>query len=73
MRPVCHPLGHVFDIFFISAKSNDISNIFVKSIITLTSIYNISMSPEHFEIKKQRFASLITVKISTVVAFGNER
>ena len=29
MRPVCHPYGHVFDIF-ISAKSNDITNMFCK-------------------------------------------
>ena len=29
MRPVCHPHGHVFDIF-ISAKSNDIT-IFLQS------------------------------------------
>ena len=56
MRPVCHPHGRVFNILF-SAKSNDISNIFVKSIlvqkIVLTSIYNISMSPDHFEIKNK--------------------
>ena len=41
-----------FSIFLISAKSNDITNIFLKSIIvqkiTSTSIYGISMSPEHF-------------------------
>ena len=56
MRPVCHPHGHVFDTS-ISAKSNDISNIFVKSIlvqkIALISIYDISTSPEHFEIKNK--------------------
>ena len=28
MRPVCHPYGHVFDIFEVPAKSNDIANIF---------------------------------------------
>ena len=41
-------------IFLISAKSNDITNMFVKSIlvqkIAYTLIYDISMSPEHFEI-----------------------
>ena len=46
-----------FSIFLISAKSNDISNIFVKSIlvqkIAQTSIYNMIMSPEHFEIKNK--------------------
>ena len=57
-----------------SAKSNDITNIFVKTIlvqkIAFTSIYDNTMSPEHFEIKKQqKFASLVTVKnrqLSTV-------
>ena len=62
MRPVCHPYEHVFDIFFISAKSNDISNMFVKSIlvrkIALTSICDIIMSPEHFEIKNKDFRPL---------------
>ena len=57
MRPVCHPNGHVFDIFFISAKSNDITNMFAKSIlvqkIAHTSIYRSIMSPEHFEIEKK--------------------
>ena len=66
MRPVCHPQGHLFDIFLISAKSNDNTNIFVKSIleqkIASSSIYDIIMSPEHYEIKKKIFASLITVK-----------
>ena len=42
-------------IFLISAKYNDILNNFVKSIlvqkIALTSIEDIFMSPEHFEIK----------------------
>ena len=50
MRPVCHSLGHVF-VVLTSAKSNDITNIFVKSIlvqkIALTSIYDIIKSPEH--------------------------
>ena len=44
-------------VFLISAKSNDISNIFVKSIleqiIVLTFIYDITMSLEHFEIKNK--------------------
>ena len=45
----------MFSIFSISAKSNDIKNMFVKSIlvqkIAFTSIYDIIMSPEHFEIQ----------------------
>ena len=57
MHPVCHPHGNVFDILFISGKSKDISNIFVKSIlaqkIVSTSINDIIMSPKHFEIKKK--------------------
>ena len=64
---------NMFLIFLISAKSNDITNIFVTSIleqkIAYTSIYDVIMPPEHFEIKKQRAASLITVKnrqLSTV-------
>ena len=32
MYPVCHSLGHVF-VVLISAKSNDITNIFVKFIL----------------------------------------
>ena len=56
MRPVCHPRGHVFDIFDF-AKSNDFAKMFVKSVfvqkITWTSIYDIIMSPEHFEIKNK--------------------
>ena len=47
----------MFSIFLISAKSNDITNIFVKAIfvqkIASTSIYDIIMSPEHFEIKNK--------------------
>ena len=54
MRPVCHFLGHV-KVVLTSAKSNDITNIFVKSIlvqkIAFTSIHDMTMSPEHFEIK----------------------
>ena len=44
-------------LFFTSTKSNDITNIFVKSIlvqkIAHTSIYDIIMSSEHFEIKNK--------------------
>ena len=32
MRPVCHSIGHVFGVVT-SAKSNDITNIFIKSIL----------------------------------------
>ena len=56
MRPVCHPHGHV-SIVFISAKSNDITNFYVKSIlvqkIAKPSIYDTVMSPEHFEIRNK--------------------
>ena len=56
MRHVCLSLGHVF-VVLTSAKSNDITNICVKSIhvqkIAYTSIYDIIMSPEHFEIKNK--------------------
>ena len=56
MHPLCHPHGLDFDIF-ISAKSNDITKNFVKSIlvqkIALTTIYDISMPLEHFEIKNK--------------------
>ena len=62
MRLVYHPHGHVFDICFISAKSNDITNIFVTSIlvqkIAYTSIYDIIMFPEHFEIKNKDLCPL---------------
>ena len=47
----------MFSLFLTSAKSNDITDIFVKSIlvqkIALTSIYDIILSPEHFEIKNK--------------------
>ena len=47
----------MFSIFMIFAKSNDITDIFVKSIlvqeIVSTFIYDIIMSPHHFEIKKK--------------------
>ena len=53
MRPACHSIGHVF-VVFTSAKSNDVTNIFVKSILVqkfaYTSIYDTVMSPGHFEI-----------------------
>ena len=56
MRPVCHSLGHVF-VVLTSTKSNDTTNIFVKSIfvqkIAYTSINDIIMPPEHFEIKSK--------------------
>ena len=61
MRLVCHSIGHVF-IVFTSAKSNDITNIVVKSIlvqkIAYTSIYDICMSPKHFEIKNKNLRPL---------------
>ena len=47
----------MFKLFLTSAKSNDIKNIFLKSIlvrkIAFTYICNITMSPEHFEIKNK--------------------
>ena len=52
MRLVCHPHGHV-SIVFISAKSNDITNFYVKSILVQKIIYDIVMSPEHFEIRNK--------------------
>ena len=56
MRPLCYSLGHVF-IVLTSAKSKDITNFFVKSIlvqkIAKSSIYDISMPPKHFEIKNK--------------------
>ena len=72
----------MFSIFLISAKSNNITNIFVKSIlvqkIAPTPIYDILMSLEHFEIKKKDLRPLKQLKIdsyqlSIVVAFGSER
>ena len=49
-------------IFLISAKSNDIANVFVKSIlvqkITYTSKYDIIMSPKHFEIQNKELRPL---------------
>ena len=52
----------MFSIFFISAKSNDITKTILKFIfvrkIAYTSIYNVIMSPEHFEIKNKELRSL---------------
>ena len=56
MRPVFHSIGHVF-VVLTSAKSNDITKISVKSIIVQEiayfSIYDIIISPKHFEIKNK--------------------
>ena len=47
----------MFSLFLTSAKSNDFTNIFASSIlvkkIAFTSIYDIIMTPEHFEIKNK--------------------
>ena len=52
----------MFSIFLIFAKSNDIKNMFVKSIfvkkIAYTSIYDIIMSLEHFEIQNTELRPL---------------
>ena len=44
-------------LFLTSTKSNDITNNFVKPVlvqkIPFTSIFDITMSPEHFEIKNK--------------------
>ena len=57
MRPECHFLEHVF-VVLTFAKSNDITNIYVKSIlvpkIAKTSIYDLILSPEHFEINNKK-------------------
>ena len=61
MRPVFFPLD-TFSLFFTSAKSNDIRNILIKSVfvqkMAYTYIYDISMSPEHFEIKNKNLRPL---------------
>ena len=58
----------MFSIILNFAKSNDITNMFVMSIlvqkIASTSIYDIIMSPEHFEIKK-KYLRPLTVKIDS--------
>ena len=82
LLPVCHCLGHVF-VVLMSAKSNAIANIFVKSRELCSLPYTILLCHLDFlndSTKEQRFASLIMVKnrllstynISTVVAFGSE-
>ena len=45
----------MFTTFVISAKPNDITNIFVKSILVQKIVYeyDIRMSAEHFEIKNK--------------------
>ena len=60
-----HPLVillEMFPLFLIAMKSNDITHKFAKSFlvqkIAKTSIYNISMSPEHFEIKNKELPPL---------------
>ena len=60
-------------LFSSSAKSNDITNIFVESIlvqkIAFTPIYDLTMSPEHFEITNIVLCPIIMVKnrkLSTV-------
>ena len=49
-------------LFLMSAKSIDITNIFVKSIlvqkIAFTSIFDITVSPEHFEIRNKDMSPL---------------
>ena len=57
MRPVCHSLGHVFVVFLRPRNLMTLQTFFVKSIlvqkIAFTSIYDIIMYPEHFEIKNK--------------------
>ena len=52
----------MLSIFLISAKSNDITNMFVKSIlvpkIAYTSVNNIIMSPERFEMHNKELRPL---------------
>ena len=59
----------MFSIFLISANPNDILNIFVKSIlvqkIAPTSIYDIIIFPEHFEIKNKYLRPLQRLKINS--------
>ena len=59
----------MFLIGLISAKSNDIKSISVKSIliqkIAYTSIYDIIMSPEHFEIKNNDMRPLYRLEIDS--------
>ena len=57
----------MLSIYVISAKSNVTTNIFVKSIVVqkmaYTFIYDINMSPEHFEIKIKDLCPLQRFKI----------
>ena len=50
-------------------KSNDITKLLAKSIlvqkIAYTAIYDIIMSPEHFEIKNKELSSLLRLKIDS--------
>ena len=43
----------MFLLFLTSAKSNDFTNIFVKSFLVQKIVDDIIMSPEHFEIKNK--------------------
>ena len=52
MRHVFHSLGHMF-VVSMSAKSNDITKSILVQKIAYSSIYDIIMSPEHFEIKSK--------------------
>ena len=68
MRPEVIPLDMLnSELFLTSVKSNDITNMFVKAIlvqkIVYTSIYDITMSPEHFEIKNKDLRPLQRLKI----------
>ena len=69
MRPVCHSLGHVIDVLT-SVKSNDITNIFVKSTlvqkIAYNCIYDITMSPEQFKIKNKDLCPLQRLKQTAI-------
>ena len=59
----------MFSIILISAKSNDITNIFVASIIVqkiaYTSIHDIIMPPVHFETKNKDLRPLWRLKIDS--------
>ena len=61
MRPVFHSLGHAI-VVLTSEKLNGITNNSGKSIfvgkIAFSSIYDIIMSPEHFEIKNKHLRPL---------------
>ena len=59
----------MFSKILISAKSNDITNMFAKSILVLkiayTSICDIIMSPEHFEIQDKELRPLQPFKMDS--------